>query len=704
MPVTFHYQPCLEPRSLLEQCARAGLPTDWANLPTGEDNSPRATGRPNNFYFGLGARAGEGWILLSRQALRAIDSQGNFTGAYDLVFSSDVQPGMGPETQEVRLKNLVILKADCLTPGARDQDESAYLVHVADRRHLINRVVVDVGYNCHHLGNGALLTDTLSGGSTAFTWSQLVEDLWNLIGTSRLGSYPGLPVTPSGTPDQIELWQRPGLEALVEILGRLGMALVFDPMADTFAIVEVGATDTAFTAALQQWEKYRHWDNYAMRSIRGSIPEKVRVLFRRLPHERGGVSPFYALDVADPTAGASGWEAGTLVLLQDDLCALVDGTGSITNSSDLSTRATARATEYYRQLYSQSDRLRLVYPALVSDVALRPGRQVQSMRFCDLGLSQDPYRGMVTEIVRTGPVARPEFPPVWIPPTVPSFLVQLVAKDYSDTCILYSGVRLTEDGCNYTAGDAICEPIRHVRDIDIPVYPPTSPRSSRLTTFSDDAAAGNVAWSSPSNAASSNDSYATATLSASQTTHYLKALGGCFVIPPASTITNVEARVEAKASGSDVADLEVKLVKGGVISGTSQHTGSALGTSDSVRSYSASPATWGVALTAADVNAADFGVALRYTNSAGAERIVYVDDIEIRISFTPAGATIPKLACVRVFRGLDGNYWFNDSPWTDFVIFTGSEDADGSVVFHRFRNQNTGSNEDGQEMRAVLMD
>lgn len=49
-------------------------------------------------------------------------------------------------------------------------------------------------------------------------------------------------------------------------------------------------------------------------------------------------------------------------------------------------------------------------------------------------------------------------------------------------------------------------------------------------TLADDAAVGTVAWSNPSNAASSNDSYATAS-GAGGTTHYLKATNFGFAIP-----------------------------------------------------------------------------------------------------------------------------------------------------------------------------
>lgn len=284
-------------------------------------------------------------------------------------------------------------------------------------------------------------------------------------------------------------------------------------------------------------------------------------------------------------------------------------------------------------------------------------------------------------------------------------LVHLTGKDYSGSCIEYSGYYVANDGCTYTAGETVCEPIYHERDFDIPVYPPTSPASSRLTTFSSDSAAGSVAWINPANAASSNDSYATATVPSGSSTEYLKALGGCFGIPLASTITTVEVRVEGKASSaSGLADAEVKLVKAGTISGTSQHTGADLGASDSVRSYSASPATWGVALTADDVASATFGVALRYA-ATGAERTVSIDDIEIRISFTPAGATIARQAIYRVYRNAEGQLMFSGLPLVCFARRTGSSDADGDIAYQRIWNQNTGAFADRTlEMRVKLME
>lgn len=400
MGITFAGQACLDLVELRQQCLDRGLSLEWFGL-------------PNSFACPLGTAPGEGWVMLSGTALAAIDPGLTFGGLYDLTFRTDLVEGPGP--QSVTLRNLVVLGADCVTPGASSQDEAAYLVRLADRRHLSGRTSVDAAYNERHVLTAAYLPATTNGG-IAWSWDQVLADLWAQVG--KLGAYPGLPFSPDGLPEDLEFWQVPGLQAIGDVLGRLGCELRYDPLADAFGIVRPGAADPSADAALARWDRWRHWDATPVLSVRGSIPSVARVLFRKLPHVRGTSSPFLAIDQPDPTpqAAATGVEPGTCALVHDDLEALYDAHDRLTNLPALQSRAAERAADFFRRLWSVTNRSRRLYPLALADPGLLPGAQVRSIRWADTAGALLPGRGMTTEVVRVGDVPRPRFPDVQIDP------------------------------------------------------------------------------------------------------------------------------------------------------------------------------------------------------------------------------------------------------------------------------------------------
>lgn len=160
-------------------------------------------------------------------------------------------------------------------------------------------------------------------------------------------------------------------------------------------------------------------------------------------------------------------------------------------------------------------------------------------------------------------------------------------------------------------------------------------------TLADDSSFGTIAWTNPGNAGASDSSYATAT-SAGLNSHYLKATNFGFSVPAGATITSIKVDVLRKQDnsfGGDTVDVVLKLVKGGAVTGNDKHSASSWPTSDATASYDYSLATWGVALTPADVNASDFGVVLAVNTSAGlgANPIAYVNLVQVTVTYTPAG-------------------------------------------------------------------
>lgn len=276
-----------------------------------------------------------------------------------------------------------------------------------------------------------------------------------------------------------------------------------------------------------------------------------------------------------------------------------------------------------------------------------------------------------------------------------------------DRNIAYWWVRVIDsvDPCALTysehpdGGGPGCYPLYHLRDLNLPCWPPASPRSGYATSAESNSDAGSVAWSNASNATASDDSSATAELTPGQSTHYLKASFPCFGIPAGVTITNVKVSIEAKGSASSsIVDVEIKLTIDGTVVGTSQHTGVALGATDAVRDYSHSPATWGATITPEST----IGVAARYSNGAEASRTVSVDSIALEITFTPDGFIGQRKSIFRIWRGAGDYYLFDGMPSVEHILRSESEDADGVISYILERDQNTHENKAGREVRLVL--
>jgi hypothetical protein len=166
-------------------------------------------------------------------------------------------------------------------------------------------------------------------------------------------------------------------------------------------------------------------------------------------------------------------------------------------------------------------------------------------------------------------------------------------------------------------------------------------QSEKPPTKVEDIAGGGegAAWTNPENAKASDNVYATLKGGAFSS-HQLKATGFGFAIPVGATITAVVVSIEKKFSGlttGSITDKVVQLVKGGVVSGTNKASiGHVWNTVDEVVNYGYD--LWGLTLTPADVNAANFGVVLgiEQLQLEGKECIASVDQIKITVYYTEA--------------------------------------------------------------------
>jgi len=135
--------------------------------------------------------------------------------------------------------------------------------------------------------------------------------------------------------------------------------------------------------------------------------------------------------------------------------------------------------------------------------------------------------------------------------------------------------------------------------------------------FSNDNAIGSFAFGTPANAQTSDNNRSTASAVAFLfvgSTNYLKASGFGFSIPPATTICGIKVEVEKSASGisvlATVNDNVIQLMKNGTLTGSNYATSADWTGTDTYYTYGGSSDPWGTTWTTADINSANFGVAL----------------------------------------------------------------------------------------------
>jgi hypothetical protein len=118
-------------------------------------------------------------------------------------------------------------------------------------------------------------------------------------------------------------------------------------------------------------------------------------------------------------------------------------------------------------------------------------------------------------------------------------------------------------------------------------------------------------------------------------TDYLVATNFGFSIP--ANASNIGIIVEIERSDpspvSRTADHSIKIVKGGVITGTDQSSGAGYSRTDAYQIFGSAGDQWGTAWTAADINAADFGVAIAAKRSSNGTNAGRIDHILITVVY-----------------------------------------------------------------------
>lgn len=356
------------------------------------------TGLANAYWNPLGPEPGHCWVLLPRSDLDAIKGNATHTLSFTRYVSGESSSGTS-----IEVSPLYLLRTQRLRPGGPDSDSSIHLVELVDRRWLANWSSVNASYNVRSYAqdetdvDGRYLTESLNGGS-AWTWVTMLTAIWPGI----MGAFPGLPYSPDGIPEDYRFYGVSAWQAAHEVLARLGCTSAYDPTANTFSIVRLGAAQ-----ATPAYPDPPFWD--AEIQDHGSTKEAatIRVFFHDHEQNYGQESdvelgdnwsikpPLTSSDVASGVTNAVG---STVRPTWSDLAREFDENGNDNNSGDRANRASDIATSY--GLDAGTERKHLILPGLVS---VTPGGQVRAVMWRHWG------DRLVTEVVHhPGLPARPD--------------------------------------------------------------------------------------------------------------------------------------------------------------------------------------------------------------------------------------------------------------------------------------------------------
>ena len=174
---------------------------------------------------------------------------------------------------------------------------------------------------------------------------------------------------------------------------------------------------------------------------------------------------------------------------------------------------------------------------------------------------------------------------------------------------------------------------------------------------------GTIAWSSEGNITADDSSFATAVLTANAISEYLQATDFDFSIPSGATIDGIQVSINRFSSsdffGNSVDDSDLFLVKGGSIVGTDHASTSDWPTTEGIANYGSVSDLWSTTWTSADINAANFGVALSVRNESPLTgRTASVDYIRVTVTYTVSGTLTLQKTVIKNNGGVA-----NDTDW-----------------------------------------
>lgn len=184
-------------------------------------------------------------------------------------------------------------------------------------------------------------------------------------------------------------------------------------------------------------------------------------------------------------------------------------------------------------------------------------------------------------------------------------------------------------------------------------------------------------WSSPGNITADDTSYATVTALPIQptVTDYIRGTNYGFSIPSSASISGIAVKIGRYAGNTDIRDDIVRLVKGGSITGDNKAaTGTTWAHSGSVEeaSYGGSSDLWGTTWTYSEINASDFGVVLSAKNYDPTAPNLYVDYMQITVTYVPSP---PSITAVALYNSAETATVTQMTPQTEYAAKVTVADA-----------------------------
>lgn len=363
----------------------------------------------NSYYSMAGRWPDVGWLLLDRDSYNKIAGTSN-AGAY----SSTLQLTIGDFVNApLTISNLSIVQARCVTRGLPSDANAIYLVQVTNNEGVLYnpwfQFPVNAQYNVESPAyDGSFYLDTTDAG-TDWTWDSMVGDLWGKA-SSLLGTYPGLPITPTGTPEGFIFVGIPLWEAISEIMEYLGLAVSGNFPA--FSIVVPGAADAAYSALVAKYSKYLEDSMDYLDQGSGRVPSSVIVYFhtrykvygkeetvRKDAQQWQTLQP-HSITVSSPSSFLNATGTG---YLWSDFMVRLDHNGDplAADLVEAQSIAAERATQFFNTIYRGTQGFsRQVYSGVLP---FTTGSLVDGVRWFNTGLlgkSDDPWCGWRTEVIR----------------------------------------------------------------------------------------------------------------------------------------------------------------------------------------------------------------------------------------------------------------------------------------------------------------
>jgi hypothetical protein len=348
----------------------------------------RFNDRANGYWCPVGEKPGVAWVYALDKDLAGF----NLSGPILLSLTAG---------KSVTFPRLYLDTAIVATKGATGDGKRVRALRLLDVRHLLAKFSsCNLAVNVRCPAPPTLSTDgsdpkefyadSLNNGA-AHTWTTAVKAIWDALPSGLVNAFPGLPFTPNGLPQNIRYNGVSAWRALHDLLGRLNCTTAYDPQADKFSIVEQGASQAGLTAA-QALYPLPYEDSDPLNNFGMQIPATIRVYFHR-QSQHFGTEPDTpqdsnwtdsgACESVDVGTGNASSLAGTVLGLFDDLPAIVDFNGNVTNQAALSQRAAERAAKWTAAARSSAARRYATYQGIAPEFT--PGSSVSSVWWRDVG-------------------------------------------------------------------------------------------------------------------------------------------------------------------------------------------------------------------------------------------------------------------------------------------------------------------------------